>query len=178
MTVILAWLLADFISGILHWSQDHYLNDDCKYKFLKRVSRDNTLHHKHPAYLTHLTPWQNINTTVPLVLPIMFVLFLFGAPDIILLTLFFSIFANIVHRWAHLPINKVPFLIRQIQRTGLFISSEHHSKHHYNKYGLIKKENSTIRFCPMTNWLNPILDYFNFWSLMQNLLKMLGIKNV
>jgi len=166
LTVLLAWLLADFMSGILHWLQDKHLNDNSKYEFLRRVNSDNTRHHTHPAYLTKLTHWENINTTLAVVLPLILILSLLGAPDIILLALLFSIFANIVHRYAHLPVSRVPFWILQMQKTGLFISFDHHNKHHYNQYGLIPKEKSTIRFCPMSNWLNPILDYIKFWKFM------------
>jgi hypothetical protein len=48
--------------------------------------------------------------------------------------------------------------VRAVQRTGLFISPSHHSGHHYSAGALVSRERSTIRFCVMTDWCNPVLD--------------------
>lgn len=154
------------MAGVVHWFEDHYLDDNSKYKFISEISKDNTLHHNNPVALTKLTHWENINTTCVIVLPLILCLYLFGVPNFILWVLGFSIFANLIHKYAHMHPKKVPYLVRQMQKIGVFISFDHHEKHHYDKYGLIPKEKSVIRFCPMTNWVNPILDYTKFWFCM------------
>lgn len=166
MAILLAWLLADFVTGIVHWAQDKLLNEST-FKFLNRVKADNELHHERPAAMLRGSWWENIDTSAPFLWPLGIVLIAAGCPPVVYLTVFFASIANIIHRFAHTPKAQLSMPVRLIQTTGLFISFDHHAKHHYDANGVIKKENTTIRYCPMTNWLNPILDALHFFQFLE-----------
>lgn len=169
LTVLLAWLLADFMSGIIHWAEDKMLNTPQRFKFLEAVRKDNDLHHLHPTAMTRWSLWENINTTAVITIPLTLLLLLIGAPMILWLGVFFATFANIVHRFAHLPRHKVGWVFRYLQYVGLFLSLDHHARHHWDESGLIPKKETTQRYCPMTNWLNPILDRLQFFRFLEYL---------
>lgn len=163
-TLLFAWLLADFVTGIAHWVQDRLLFKPTKFKFLNDIKTDNDLHHSRPTAMLKHTAWQNINTSVPLALPAAALFFVLGAPTVFWLAAVLGAFANLIHRFAHTPRSKLNPVIRFLQDTGLFISGEHHNVHHFDENGVIKKEDTTVRYCPMTNWLNPVLDRIGFFG--------------
>lgn len=165
-----AWLLADFLSGVVHWAEDRLLTEETRFDLLNSIKADNDLHHQKPAALTRYSYWENISTTAPLSLPLAMALYYLGAHHVFWLAAFFGTFANLIHRLSHTPPNKLPIFIQFLQFTGLFISFEHHHKHHYSMNGIVKKEDASIRYCPMTNWLNPILDYIGFFPGLERLL--------
>lgn len=171
LTILGAWLLADFLTGVVHWAEDKFLDREFKINFLNQIKADNDLHHAKPAALTQYTYWENINTSAPITLPLSLLLFLLGTPTVLWLALFFGTFANLVHRFAHTPQGRLPKWIRFMQWTGLFISIRHHAKHHFGPKGLVIKENSTRHFCPMTSWLNPWLDCLRFFRFLEWCLK-------
>lgn len=170
MTFIFAWILADFISGIVHWAQDRLLIEP-KSRFLKSVQADNELHHDRPAAMLSFTPLENINTSVIVAWPLALLLFIIGAPPVIWLAVFFASFGNLVHRFAHLPRAKLPRIIKVLQSTGVFISVAHHAKHHFDEMGVIGRMSTSRRYCPMTNWLNPILDRFGFFNFLETVFR-------
>jgi hypothetical protein len=163
-TILTAWLLADFLSGIGHWYEDKVLNKPNLYKFLDDIQRDNEIHHDVPSAMTRYTFWQTINTTALITVPITILLFLLDAPTILTLAAFFATFANQVHKYSHMPKGKRPKWVLLLQGTGLFITFEQHQSHHFDENGLVKKQNAKIAYCPMTSWLNPVLDKINFWT--------------
>lgn len=158
MTIILAWLLADLLSGIIHWWEDRAMAGASRLKYLNDVRADNERHHRSPGYLTRTSWWENINTTAPGAWIIAVILWIAGAPQILILATFFLSFGNLVHRWAHDPPERVPRIVRLLQKTELFISAKQHAQHHYRNGELVMREDSRIRFCVMSGWLNPVLD--------------------
>jgi hypothetical protein len=167
VTILLAWLLADFLSGIVHWAEDRRLTKETRWAFLNSLKADNDLHHASPAALTRLSWYQNLSTSLPFTAPLAALLMLIGAPAVIYLTLYFVGFANLIHRWAHEPRGKLPWPVLAIQSTGLFITFKHHWGHHADENGLVTKEQASVRYCAMTNWLNPVLDRVGFWRLLE-----------
>lgn len=168
--ILCAWLLADFGSGVVHWAEDRLLNETSRFQFLNGIKADNDLHHHRPGAMVQFTLWENINTSAPFTLPLSAVLLYLGAPLVITMAVFFATFANIIHRWAHMPPRAVNPLIKFMQSIGLFISFEHHLRHHFNSKGLVRKEDTTGKYCPMTSWLNPLLDYVRFFYLLERLI--------
>lgn len=170
LKILAAWLLADFLTGVVHWIQDLFMDKPFKNSILNSIKEDNDLHHKLPTTVTTFTYWENLRNSVFFAWPLSFGLFVIGAPMILWLAVFFGSFANVIHRWAHTGERHLPFIIRWIQWTGLFASYSHHFKHHYqiNPHGIgferIRKEHAHVRFCVMTSWLNPILDRTQFFT--------------
>ncbi len=171
MTIIIAWLLADFLTGLVHWWEDRALLDHSRIAFLNGVRRDNDLHHRCPPHFLSLSWWQNINTTAPFAWIGSLGLWFAGVPPVICLAIFFAGFGNLVHRWSHEKRKQLPVLVRVAQKSGLFISQSHHNGHHFKRGKLVLRHESRIRYCVMTNWLNPILDYVRFWRFLELLLR-------
>jgi hypothetical protein len=159
MTILLAWLLADLISGLVHWYEDRAMTGQSRFAFLNSVRADNERHHKMPGFMLKFSWWGNINTTAPFAWLLAAVLFYWGVPLIVWLTPAFLSFGNLVHRWAHESPARLYWPIKLMQWTGLFITFNHHAGHHYVAGKPVSREDSRIRFCVMSNWLNPILDY-------------------
>lgn len=167
MKILISWLIADFISGIVHWYEDRAMIKSSRVKFLNEVREDNERHHQQPGFLIRHTWWQNINTTAPFAWALAIVFYFSGCSLFIWLPTLFLGFGNLVHRWSHDRPNKLHPVIRLLQKTGIFISASHHSGHHYANAKIVSREGSQIRFCVMSNWLNPILDRIKFFKFLE-----------
>lgn len=176
--ILLAWLLADFITGLVHWFEDKYLDHDKTLNFLTSIAEDNDLHHKKPTAMTQSSGWTNMKSGFVVGTPVAIIAWFLGAPLWFWLACFFSGFGNLIHRWSHIPERKLNPLIRGMQKVGLFISHAHHDSHHRSMAKLIPKHLSGYRFCPMTDWVNPILDYFKFWTRLEWLLSKFGLHTI
>ncbi len=176
--ILIAWLLADFVTGIVHWLEDKYLDDTHSLNFLDSVSKDNDLHHKKPTAMLLQSYWGNMKSGAAVGWPLAAVLFWFDAPLWLWLFPFFAGFGNLVHRFAHTPKSQLPRWIRGLQEFGLFISHQHHDLHHRSMQQLIPKYLAGYKYCPMTDWVNPFLDRIGFWSHAESLLLRAGLPTV
>jgi hypothetical protein len=167
LTIFMAWLIADFMSGVVHWAQDRLLDVETAFNFTNSIKRDNDLHHEKPAAMLQISFWENIQISAYFAWPISAILFVMDAPPIITLAVFFSALGNGVHRWAHMPPGKVNIFIKSLQRVGLLCSFNQHSGHHFVNGELVMKENATRAYCVMSNYLNPVLDRIKFWNLLE-----------
>ncbi|MFV8756471.1 fatty acid desaturase CarF family protein [Nannocystaceae bacterium ST9] len=79
--------------------------------------------------------------------------------------MFFSVFTNQIHRWAH--DDNPPFWVRPLQRTRILLSAEHHDVHHHLPHD--------VHFCITNGWLNVQLDRFGVWHHVADLLIALGV---
>lgn len=176
--IFIAWLLADFITGLVHWFEDKYLDHNKTLNFLTSIAEDNDLHHKKPTAMTQSSGWTNMKSGFVVGTPVAFVLWLLGAPLWLWLACFFAGFGNLIHRWSHIPNRKLHWSIRLMQWTGLFISHEHHDSHHRSMNKLIPKHLSGYRFCPMTDLVNPVLDKIKFWYILEWVLSRFGFDTI
>lgn len=178
--VLVAWLLADFITGLFHWWEDRYLGDNQSLEFFQGVAQDNLRHHRYPTALCMVSWWENMRSAAIFAWPVGAILWALGAPLWLWTGIYFTGFGNLVHRWSHEPKRKLGWFIRMAQATGLFISHEHHKKHHYYDSGdrVDPKWNASRTYCPMTNWVNPILDFVGFWFAIEFLIRQVGLKPI
>jgi ubiquitin-conjugating enzyme E2 variant len=160
-------LLADFGSGLVHWSADTWGNQHWPIvgPTLIRSFRE---HHLDPEAITRHGFVEANGATALVLLPLMlgvhallpahaaawtrldFQGAIFG------LSLFaFTLMTNQIHKWAHL--SEPPPLVRQLQRARLILSVDHHRGHHAAPH--------TGRYCITTGWLNPVLDRFDFFRI-------------
>ena len=94
------YLLVDFISGILHWSEDRYGSENTP--LVGGVIRKNILHHHRPRHITRISLWEAMGATFLIAVGIFVVgtlLGLFGWQLVLLSLLGMNV--NTVHRWAH-----------------------------------------------------------------------------
>lgn len=157
--VLACWLMADFMSGCLHWAEDRYFRADWPV-IGKYVAVPNELHHtQQRAFLAGNYWTRNWTTILPAALCCAI-----AFPSPWCLTFVFVSQANEVHAWAH---QKCSRWIRMLQEIGLLQSASHHSRHHKSPF--------RVRYCAMSNWLNPILDEIRFWDGVEWCLARVGI---
>jgi hypothetical protein len=160
--ILICWLAADFMSGFWHWLEDRYF--DTEWPVIGQyIAKPNQLHHAQPAAFTKGSYWYRNYTTI---VPAMTVGSLAALCECWMLTLVCAMVsqANEIHSWAHQRCNSV---IRLFQETGVIQSPNHHGQHHHDPF--------EIKYCVMTNWLNPFLDAVGFWRSAEVTLFRLGI---
>lgn len=173
--IVAAWFAADLLTGAVHWFEDRYL-DHGTLNFLASVAEENDLHHRKPTAMILSTGWTNMKSAAAVGWPLAFALWWHGAAPFVWLVPFFASFGNLVHRFAHMPRKQVPRWIRGLQEFGIFISFEHHDLHHRSMKQLIPKHLAGYKFCPMTDWVNPIVDRIGLWHAIEHALSRLGLR--
>ena len=155
--VIIAILLADFLSGLAHWLEDSYFTPSSR--LLGRTIAKNVLHHLEPAAFV-VNPWYvTIRSSFVCAAFVGAVLAACGWLSWwVGLALLVAVFANQVHKWAHVPASSVPRLAQMLQAWGVLQTAAHHGVHHTGR--------KNRRYCVVTNVLNPVLDRSRFWRVM------------
>jgi len=172
--ILIAWLLADWLTGAVHWFEDRYM-DKLSLNFLDSIAKENDLHHKKPTAMLMSSGWTNMKSAAAVGWPVAFLLWAIGAPLWVWLVPFFASFGNLVHRWGHTPREHLPRWIRGMQEFGLFISQHHHDLHHRSMKQLVPKHLAGYKFCPMSDLMNPILDATRFWFACEWVLERFGL---
>lgn len=148
--IILCWLMADFIAGFFHWWEDQYATEDM-WIIGTLVAGPNSMHHDRPTAFLAGNYWgRNWTTIVPalaIALPLLYWAPFYSLP------FFFATQANEIHGWSH---QKCSPFIRILQEIELFTSVKHHAQHHVDPF--------SRRYCVMSGWLNPVLDYIGIWA--------------
>lgn len=149
-------LLADFVSGLVHWLEDAYA-DESMPVIGPLVARANIVHHHFPRYFTRLTWWQSSWVLCLLSGVILAITWAAGwlGWQVGLLCLL-SANANEIHKWAHRTSTENGPLITFLQRIRLIQTARHHAKHHTDP--------KDCHYCTTTNLLNPMLDHIGFWA--------------
>lgn len=172
-----AWILADLVSGLVHWFADTYGADDTPL-FGPWLIKPFRQHHIYPRDIcTHnlvLTIGNSCTAAAPFEVGLLYLLL--SDKEISVteagLALVFNLFAmamvatNILHKWAHAE--KTNWLISQLQRSRIFLSPEHHHIHHTKPFD--------SNYCITNGWLNPILERLRFFRGIEAGLSAIGIK--
>lgn len=164
--VIVCVLVADLLTGIIHWAEDTYGLPT--WPLLgKSVIEPNILHHADPVHFTMFGVLYRNYQVFAISLAIGSIAMLFHCLTWqFALILLLSSWGNEVHAWTH----KRPHwkIVRLMQEMKLLISPEQHAKHHRKPYD--------TNYCTLTNWLNPVLDAVRFWRAAEWLLSLVGVK--
>lgn len=176
--VVAAWFLADLMCGVVHWAEDRYLTGRERWGFLRGLAADNIQHHNKPTAMLLLSPWSNIRDSVMIAAPAAIALAVCGAPLWLWLSVAFASLGNLTHRWAHTPIRQLPWVIVALQLTGIISTPWQHNEHHRSDGRLVSKSQARGAYCPMTDWLNPILDRVHVWDFAEWSLGLFGIRTV
>jgi ubiquitin-conjugating enzyme E2 variant len=156
--IALGWLLADFLSGLLHWVEDRFGRADMPL-LGKHVFLPNLLHHQRPtAFLEFGFIGRNWTTWLAASLVALPLLLIFGPATWLLTAWLGGMMTNEVHAWAHRK-TLAPRWALPLQRIGVIQSPAGHARHHVPPH---------VRgYCILTDWLNPVLDRTRFWTLIE-----------
>ena len=152
--ILVSLLVADFITGLMHWAEDTWLAPGQSALLDKFITDDNVDHHRYPGKIRAGAYWATNRVCIVMTVAVAAILALARVhawePYLVLALLSQS---NQIHMWAHS--SRPPAPVKALQRAGLLQSTAHHAEHHKRPYA--------SRFCTMTGFLNPILDRANFW---------------
>lgn len=154
--IVLVVMLADFVAGTVHWFEDAYVREDTPL-IGSFIGKANVIHHHLPRFLTRNNWWQSSWDLLAFS-----TLIVFSAWLLDLLTwqvwLFAAIStnANEVHKWSHRTRSENGWLITFLQNLRVLQTPHHHAVHHTNP--------KNVRYCPITNLVNPVLDGLHFWD--------------
>lgn len=145
--LVMVLVLTDLISGLLHVILDNPRSLDVGP--IRGLAQGFQRHHKNPAKIYTMPLYEHLYVMhLPLTI-LFFVVLPFG--ESLLHVVFLSFVAalhlmQMAHLWAHLPPERVPRLVRGLQRAHLILSKPQHDKHHTPPYD---KD-----FCIMTGMCN------------------------
>ncbi|MCX6920007.1 MAG: hypothetical protein NTX20_01600 [Verrucomicrobia bacterium] len=152
-------LLADFLAGVFHWLEDAYGTEGTPV-FGALMIRPNIIHHHYPRHFTKLSWWQS---SWDLLLIGMLIIggaaWAGGLTWHVWLFTVIAVNANQVHKWSHQTRAENGLLVSFFQDIHLLQSPRQHALHHTDP--------KNTYYCPVTNLLNPFLEFIGFWSNME-----------
>lgn len=156
LQIVLIAALADFVAGLVHWAEDAYFTEDTPI-IGPLFIRPNIVHHHLPRYFTRLTWWQS---SCDLFLASALLLLGAWACGLLCWQLVWfavlSINANEIHKWSHRTRAENGRLITKLQDWHLLQTPRHHGLHHTDP--------KNTYYCPITNFVNPLLERVDFWT--------------
>ena len=163
--VVAGFLLADLISGIVHFWCDHVGTEQTPVIgpiFVKHF----LAHHEDPDDIAQHdfieTNGNNFLASAVLLLPAYLWWWLMGTSEHVHLLLIslsacsFLAVTNQSHQWAHLTDSETPRAVQRLQRAGLLLSKERHHLHHRDAFDR--------NFCITSGILNPLLEKIRFFD--------------
>jgi plasmanylethanolamine desaturase len=159
-------LLADLVSGVIHWAEDAYarFKPRRKLRVINVIARDNEQHHRRPREFLKRNWWQSSWDLVALGAAIIAGAYALGHLSwALLLFVALSVNANQMHKWAHMNPRENPKLVTWLQRVHLLQSPRHHGRHHAGT--------KDSHYCVVTNFLNPVLEEVNFWRRLEGVVQ-------
>jgi hypothetical protein len=156
---VLGYLVADVVSGIVHWIGDTFFRDDTPVigRAFIHPFRE---HHADPLAITRHGFFEVNGNSCLALLPFVAAVLLLGEPrpgeaapalfgQSVALAFALTTFAtNQIHKWAHQQ--RPAAAVRWMQAAGLILSPAHHGRHHAAPY--------QQAFCITAGWLDPLLD--------------------
>lgn len=155
-------LLAELAAGIVHWFEDAYIRENTPL-IGSFIGRPNVIHHHLPRHMTRNNWWQS--SWDAFVASAVIVLVAWTLDCLTWQVWLFAIIstnANEFHKWAHRTRKENGRLIGFLQDIRLLQTPQHHALHHTNP--------KNVRYCVVTNALNPLLDRARFWAALEWLL--------
>lgn len=167
LQIIVCILIADFITGFVHWLEDTY----CTKGFPViggAVCIPNIDHHKYPKLMVEganliKTNYQSFSIAA-IVLFIAFILGLFSWQ--LLLVAVLASFGNQVHLWNHEA--KSSYWVQFLKDASLIQSQKQHSIHHIPPYDK--------NYCVLIDFNNAWMTRVDFWKKLENFLLKFGLK--
>ena len=158
-------LLADFVTGIGHWLEDAYGTEETPV-IGPLVIKPNIVHHHYPRLFTKLTWWQSSWDLL-----LLGALIVGGAAWADVLTWHVWLFAilcinaNQVHKWSHQTRAEVGPVVSFLQDYWILQTPRQHALHHTDPKNTF--------YCPLTNLLNPALEFVGLWPKLEAVIEAL-----
>ena len=161
--IVLVAALADFIAGAIHWAEDAYFTEDTPV-IGPLFIRPNIVHHHYPRFFTHLTWWQSSwdlvlvgGVLLGIAWPLGYLNWQLG------LFVLLSVNANEIHKWSHRSRAENGPIIAALQDWHILQTPRHHGLHH--------SDPKNTYYCPITNFVNPLLERVNFWTRLEQVIE-------
>jgi ubiquitin-conjugating enzyme E2 variant len=157
-------LVADFISGVVHWWEDRYAR--LSGGPLQQVAIDNLRHHARPREFLAKGYWASSWDLWLLGAAAVGACALAGAVSwhVVLFAILVAN-ANQVHKWAHRTREENGAVVGTLQRLHILQTTRHHSRHHQGS--------RDSHYCVLTNFLNPLLEEVQFWRRIERVIERL-----
>jgi hypothetical protein len=156
----LLYLYVDFLSGLIHWFGDTYL--DYIPSYIKEILQSNSPdHHKYPTHFVSMSIYQFIFSSLVGSIVLFPFMFFINIKTRLIYALCAAIIIEITHHYNHVPINKYPTLFKYLSLLKIIQSRRHHHDHHLSPY---------INYCVFSSHVNFILDNLHFWRWLELLI--------
>lgn len=167
LTIIICILVADFITGLIHWIEENYCDESFPI-IGSRICAPNIQHHKDPTLMVRMggiitTNWQSMSASL-LVCLLLWSIGLYHWS--VLLTLILTGIGNQIHLFNHQT--KSNYWVTWLKDSGLIQSQKQHNIHHIPPH---KK-----CYCVLINFNNSWMDRVEFWRGLEYIIGKLGIK--
>ena len=170
----LSLAIADFISGMIHWSADTWGTADTPI-FGSLIIHGFREHHVDAKAITHHDFIQTNAMSSIAAIPFQIIALLIAPTNtgtsllfttLALLTLWGPL-TNQIHKWAHQD-TKPPLIVRIAQRTRIILSKQSHDYHHTAPF--------ECYYCITTGWWNWFLTKIHFFRRLEKLItKLTGV---
>ena len=169
--LFLGYLLADFITGTIHWFCDSFFDEETPVigNFIIYSFRE---HHSHPLIITKDKFIEQDTTSFFIFMPFLYFatfteISYLNSPNsiyghFILIGVCIGTFCtNLFHKWAHQ--RNQNFIIKKLQKLGLILNPNSHKKHHVDH---------SRGYCVTSGLMNPILDYIKFYPNLERFIRL------
>jgi hypothetical protein len=133
--VLLALLLVDVLTALLHWTEDTYLWYGMEVPLLREIAAANEMHHWMPRTITYYGYLEQSRVNVAVTLGVLLLAWLCGVsprehPCFYAVALVAGCMSNVLHRWQHERDCERPRVVTALQRAGVLVGREAHREHH------------------------------------------------
>ncbi len=160
--VLFIMIIADFVSGVIHWWEDTYGKPEWKFLGIgKYLIIPNLIHHQKPRdFVKHSYLKRNLAAIILAIVltPIIYLLTDISWQTALLLFIYGSQTVEI-HAISHRTDKENGKFLVLLQKIGLLQSKKNHAQHHQSPH--------RSGYCLMTNWVNPILDSVKLWPVLE-----------
>jgi hypothetical protein len=156
-----SYVIADFGSGVFHWSVDNYGNG--RTPIMGTIIAAFQGHHSAPWTITERGFFNNVyKLCTPFGIPTMVAIYFLAGPATVLFFANFcalEILSQEFHKWGHMTKKQVPAFANVLQDLGVTVGRKQHAQHHIAPYD--------GNYCIVSGACNNVLDKSGFFRWME-----------